>query len=403
MVLSNLSLLFRGNIVEFRFDKISDLEDLSFRGNERSEVISAESTEYITLISGILSFVTLSEMASSLVSNTNQVHFASVLAMDNSEMVAMFEALVASGLNRFLGWKLVDISEEMFVRTFQLPVEGLIDINEVPKDLIFYARTEFSFTDEQLSTSCKKRELKIEYSLLSDIVAKLITVKTGSFDVTHERFLLMTAIFLGVSINWGRLLFKIFKDMVTPETRQARGYAVHICILLKNILDLELGDSEEFPPLKILTDKTVGRYLVMMLTPSLNKCLIRLHRWNKQKQLKGNSPMKLMSEKKQWLRVRQLQKLMKSSTDTVAYAPSVGEQQLQTFVEPEVAKEIEMETVLADHVITKSDDILVEVDVLKHIWLFGSVQILGTVYSEVSYSGRSIVGSIGHSVLSNNL
>ncbi|KZV16759.1 hypothetical protein F511_41491 [Dorcoceras hygrometricum] len=233
------------------------------------------SDDEITLISGSLSLVTLSAMASSLVSNTNQVHFAYDLAMDNSEMVAMFEALVASGLNGFLGCmsdifesaliefyhnaslqddkifstiqgKLVEISEEIFARNFQLPVEGLIDINEVPKDLIFYARTEFSFTDEQLSTSCKKRELKIEYRLLSDIVAKSITVKAGSFDaVTHERFLLMTAIFGGVSVNWGRLLFKIFKDMATPETRQARGYAVHICILLTNIPYFELGDCED--------------------------------------------------------------------------------------------------------------------------------------------------------------
>ncbi|KZV41302.1 hypothetical protein F511_40540 [Dorcoceras hygrometricum] len=154
-------------------------------------------------------------MASSLVSNTNQVHFSSVLAMENSEMVAMFEALVASGQNGFLDCmsdifesaliefyqnasirdgkvvstvqgKLVEISKEVFARTFQLPVEGLIDINEVPKDLIFYARTEFSFTGEQLSTSCKKQELKIEYRLLSDIVAnskrmrRRFVVATGS-------------------------------------------------------------------------------------------------------------------------------------------------------------------------------------------------------------------------------
>ncbi|KZV47953.1 hypothetical protein F511_38324 [Dorcoceras hygrometricum] len=49
--------------------------------------------------------------------------------------------------------------------------------------------------------------------------------------------------------------------MVTPETRKARGYAVYICILLKNISNLELGDSEEFPSLKILTAKTFGRYI----------------------------------------------------------------------------------------------------------------------------------------------
>ncbi|KZV32120.1 D-cysteine desulfhydrase 2, mitochondrial [Dorcoceras hygrometricum] len=170
-------------------------------------------------------------MASSLIGNTNQVHFASVLAMDNAEMVAMFEALVASGLNGFLGCmseifetalnefyqntsvrdgkvvstvqgKLVEISEEIFARNFQLLVEGLIDINEVPKDLIFYSRTEFSFTDEQLTTSCKKRELKIEYRLLSDIVAKSITVKEGSFDaVTHERDIVAVSTVIDIAVD----------------------------------------------------------------------------------------------------------------------------------------------------------------------------------------------------------
>ncbi|KZV54160.1 Galactomannan galactosyltransferase [Dorcoceras hygrometricum] len=132
----------------------------------------------------------------------------------------------------------------MFVVSALLLVEGLIDIHEVPKDLIFDARTEYSFTGEQLTSSCKKWELKIEYRHLSDIVEKSITVKASSFDVvTHERFLLMTAIFGGVSVNWGRLLFKIFKDMVTPETRQARGYAVHISDEMEQWLNLSF---EEF-------------------------------------------------------------------------------------------------------------------------------------------------------------
>ncbi|KZV45863.1 hypothetical protein F511_30181 [Dorcoceras hygrometricum] len=230
-------------------------------------------------------------MASSLISNTNQVHFSSVVAMDNAGMVAMFEALVASGLNGFLGCmsdifetalvefyqndsvrdgrvistvqgKSVQISEEVFARIFQLPVEGLTDMNEVPKDLVFDARTEFSFTGEKLTNFCKKRELKIDFRLLSDILAKSVILKAGSFDaVTHERFLMMTAINGGVKINWGRLLFNIFTDMVMPGSRQARGYAVKICILLKNVRNLDLGDSKEFPPLKILTARTVGRYI----------------------------------------------------------------------------------------------------------------------------------------------
>ncbi|KZV19374.1 hypothetical protein F511_32588 [Dorcoceras hygrometricum] len=232
-------------------------------------------------------------MASSLISNTNKVYFSSVLGMENEGMVAMFEALISYDLNGFLGCsstiyeaalieffrnasirddqvvstvqgKPVEISEELSARTFELTMEGLTDMHEVPKDLVFDARSELSFNGEQLSTSCKKREMKIEFRLLSDILAKSVTVKAGSLDaITHERFSMMSAINGGVQINWGRLLFNIFKDMVTPGSRQAKGYALQICTLLKNVPDLELGDSKEFPPLKILTAKTVSRYIAV--------------------------------------------------------------------------------------------------------------------------------------------
>ncbi|KZV49963.1 mucin-2-like [Dorcoceras hygrometricum] len=100
-------------------------------------------------------------MESSLISNTNQVYFASVLGMDNEGMVAMFEALISSVLNGFLGCssaiyeaalveffqnasvrdgvvvstvqgKPVEISEDLFARTFELPMEGLTDMREEP-------------------------------------------------------------------------------------------------------------------------------------------------------------------------------------------------------------------------------------------------------------------------------
>ncbi|KZV49225.1 hypothetical protein F511_40927 [Dorcoceras hygrometricum] len=180
-------------------------------------------------------------MAYSLISNTNQVYFSSFLGMDNEGMVAMFEAIISSGLNGFLGC-LSAIYDADLVEFFQ----------------------NASIGNGQLSTSCKKRETKIEFRLLNDILAKSVTVKVGSFDaVTHERFLMMSAINGGVQINWGRLLFNIFKDMVTPGSRQAKGYSVQICTLLKNVPDLELGDSKEFPPLKILTAKTVSRYIAI--------------------------------------------------------------------------------------------------------------------------------------------
>ncbi|KZV50121.1 hypothetical protein F511_16514 [Dorcoceras hygrometricum] len=161
-------------------------------------------------------------MASSLISNTIQVYFASVLEIDNEGMVAMFEALISSGLSGFLGCsmalydvalieffqnasvrdgqvistvqgKSVEISEEVFAGTFEMLVEGLIDINEVPKDLDFDARSEFSFTGEQLATSCKKRKMKIEFRLLSDILPKRkaskrkLKLPTGSDDEIADK------------------------------------------------------------------------------------------------------------------------------------------------------------------------------------------------------------------------
>ncbi|KZV41246.1 hypothetical protein F511_28661 [Dorcoceras hygrometricum] len=51
------------------------------------------------------------------------------------------------------------------------------------------------------------------------------------------------------------------QDMVTPASKQDRGFAVQICIILKGAPDLDLGESKAFPPLKILTAKTVGTYV----------------------------------------------------------------------------------------------------------------------------------------------
>ncbi|KZV24215.1 hypothetical protein F511_25772 [Dorcoceras hygrometricum] len=155
-------------------------------------------------------------MASSLINNTIQVYFDSVLEMDNEDMVVMFEALISSGLSGFLGCssaifktalveffhnvsvrdgvvvstiqgKPVAILEELFTSTFELKMVGLSDLHEVPQDLVLEARHAFSYDGKLVSTSYKKRELVFEFRLLNDILANSVTVKVGSFDVvTHE-------------------------------------------------------------------------------------------------------------------------------------------------------------------------------------------------------------------------
>ncbi|KZV17440.1 hypothetical protein F511_42314 [Dorcoceras hygrometricum] len=230
-------------------------------------------------------------MASSLYSNSQHVDFDSVLGMDDQAMVSMFQSLMDSGLTGFLGCpaviyedalvdffenasvrdgviistvagQLVEISEEWFAESFDLPVYGLGDLSAIPKDVIFDSRSIVSLSGEPISLSGGKNQMKIEFRLLCDIMAKAISVKAGSFNaITVEKFSLMTAIVCGVQMNWARILFSTFKKMVTPGTKQAKGFAVQISLLLENIPNLELGESFEFPASKILTDKTVHRFV----------------------------------------------------------------------------------------------------------------------------------------------
>ncbi|KZV49181.1 hypothetical protein F511_42388 [Dorcoceras hygrometricum] len=156
-------------------------------------------------------------MASSYYTNTLHVNFESVLAMDDPGMVSMFQALMASGLEGFLGCPtviyeaalvdffenasvrdgvvvstvhgvIVEISEQLFAETFELPLEGLSELSEIPKDLVFDARIIVSLSGKRVSMSRKKKEMKFEYRLLCDIMAKTISVNAGSFDaLTMEK------------------------------------------------------------------------------------------------------------------------------------------------------------------------------------------------------------------------
>ncbi|KZV38901.1 hypothetical protein F511_43261 [Dorcoceras hygrometricum] len=167
-------------------------------------------------------------MASSFYSNSQHIDFESVLGMDDEGMVSMFKALMASGLAD-------GGSEEWFAESFELPVDGLGDLAEIPKDATFDARSIVSLSGEPVSLSGRKNQMKFEFRLLCDIMAKDISVKAGSFNAITR--------------------------MVTPGSKQAKGFAIQISLLLANISNLELGASSEFPASKILTKKTVHRFV----------------------------------------------------------------------------------------------------------------------------------------------
>ncbi|KZV47879.1 hypothetical protein F511_29052 [Dorcoceras hygrometricum] len=230
-------------------------------------------------------------MASSFYSNAQHVDFESVLGMDDRGMVSMFEALVASGLRGFLGCpavvyedalvdffenasirsgviistvggQLVEISEERFAESFELPVDGFGDLSEIPKDAIFDARSIVSLYGEPISLSGRKNQMKKPFRLLCDIMAKAISIKAGSFNaITVEKFSLITAVVCRIKMNWARFLFSILKKMVSAGSKQAKGFAIQISLLLATFSSLELGESSEFPASKVLTKKTVLRFV----------------------------------------------------------------------------------------------------------------------------------------------
>ncbi|KZV47916.1 hypothetical protein F511_32860 [Dorcoceras hygrometricum] len=230
-------------------------------------------------------------MASSLYSNAQHVDFDSVLAMDDPGMVSMFEALMASGLRGFLGCpavvyedalvdffenasvrngvvfstvggQIVKITEKLFAESFELPVEGFGELSEMPKDAIFDARSIVSLSGEKINLSGRKNQMKMPYRLLCDIVAKAISVKAGSFNaITVEKFSLMTVVVCGVKMNWAKFLFGVLKKMFSVKSKQAKGFAIQISLLLATFPDVELGEASAFPASKILSKKTVLRFI----------------------------------------------------------------------------------------------------------------------------------------------
>ncbi|KZV34078.1 hypothetical protein F511_43676 [Dorcoceras hygrometricum] len=231
-------------------------------------------------------------MASAFITNALQVNLESVLGiLDNAEMVNMFKALESTWLCGFLGCpsvlyeqeleqffdtalvqdgditcvvssKYVAIHEDMFAGIFNLPTEGLTDLSKLPHNLVLQARTLLSKSSVPVQFSCKKRLMKYEFRLLNDILAKSITVKDGSFDaVTRKRFLMMTTIHFGIKVNWSKILFEVLKEMVDKTTKRAKGFAAQICVLLKTDPAVTLGEAKTFPPLKILSAKTVNTYV----------------------------------------------------------------------------------------------------------------------------------------------
>ncbi|KZV35279.1 hypothetical protein F511_21295 [Dorcoceras hygrometricum] len=108
----------------------------------------------------------------------------------------------------------------------------------------------------------KKKDMKVEYRLLHDIVAKSLCAKSRSFDVvTSDKFDMMMAISVGLKVYWGHILFQTLVAMVYMPSKQSQGLVVSLSILLERLVKTDLGESVALHPLKVLNNRSVLTYM----------------------------------------------------------------------------------------------------------------------------------------------
>ncbi|KZV14308.1 hypothetical protein F511_19451 [Dorcoceras hygrometricum] len=176
-------------------------------------------------------------MVASFFVNTLQVNFESVITMEHTGMARLFNSLEDTGLKGFLeasnsvyegvvtefslnakvivgtivifiaNRKMV-ITKDMFTTAFGFPTEGIIGFLDISKETVVEMWRQFSGSDVPFRAPSNKKEMKMEFRLLHNIVAKALCAKAGSFDmVTSEKFDLMVDITAGLKVNCAHILF----------------------------------------------------------------------------------------------------------------------------------------------------------------------------------------------------
>ncbi|KZV36162.1 hypothetical protein F511_22830 [Dorcoceras hygrometricum] len=87
------------------------------------------------------------------------------------------------------------VTKDVFAEMFHLPTEGMVSFSGLPAKAVAHMKVLFSGTDVPFRPPNKKKDMKIEYRFLHDIVAKSLSAKAGSFDVvTTEKFEMMVVL-----------------------------------------------------------------------------------------------------------------------------------------------------------------------------------------------------------------
>lgn len=164
------------------------------------------------------------------------------------------------------------IDEARFASTLYQPTEGLPEFFQMSSSVLSQMKVKFSILDSAISVSCNKKEIKMEFQVLMDLVSKALLVNAGSFDAkTRENFLVMSAITSGIEINWYNMLFTVLVDMITKSTT---GFVVHISKIF-NIIDLLVSTAQNWTQTKMLDILFFSPILMSPPLLLLRKILVR--------------------------------------------------------------------------------------------------------------------------------
>lgn len=103
----------------------------------------------------------------------------------------------------------------IFVSVFQLPTEDILrfyssSANDMEEMILL-----FSSSMTAVKNFAAKKDLKLEYQLLPDVVLKALISNAGSFTaITMEKFQVMTTIMKSMKINWSSFQFNTLKYMM---------------------------------------------------------------------------------------------------------------------------------------------------------------------------------------------
>ncbi|KZV34070.1 hypothetical protein F511_25165 [Dorcoceras hygrometricum] len=170
--------------------------------------------------------------------------------MDHTGMVSMFKSLVDKGLEWFLAAS-SSVYEAAVVDFFanEKVIVGTIVSSIANRKLPLSKDILPNLLGFQPRMVGKKKEMKTEFRLLHDIVAKALCAKAGSFDmVTSEKFDPMMAISAGLKVNWAQNIFNILLAMVNNPTRQSQespNWKIGADISQENLKVIPAGESSK--------------------------------------------------------------------------------------------------------------------------------------------------------------